>query len=99
LRENAEGTVSREELDARLSRPEELSGLLNKALDAFAKIRSSGFTQSESMMQAWSEFRCATDPLSVWLDAHTEEDPDAVTPKEKLLAPTTQHAGPPDVRR
>jgi hypothetical protein len=38
------------------------------------------------MNQAWSEFRCATDPLNVWLDAHTVEDPDGMIVKEELLA-------------
>jgi P4 family phage/plasmid primase-like protien len=84
--ECAETTVPREELDARLSRPAELSGLLNRALDALAKIRKSGFTESDSMTQASAEFRRETDPLSVWLDAHAIEDPDGITVKEDLMA-------------
>lgn len=84
--EGAEGTAPREELDARLSQPEELSGVLNKVLDALAKIRCSGFTQSDSMTQAWHEFRRTTDPLSVWLEANTAEDPDGIAVKKDLNA-------------
>jgi P4 family phage/plasmid primase-like protien len=84
--ENAEGTIPREELDARLSQPGELSGLLNTALNVLAKIRSSGFTQSDSMIRAWSEFRRATDPLSVWLDTSTVEDPDRIVIKNELYS-------------
>jgi hypothetical protein len=43
-------------LDAQLSEPAELSGVLNKALDALAAIRiRGGFTESQSMKRAWSE--------------------------------------------
>jgi putative DNA primase/helicase len=83
--DGAAGTVPREELDERLSAPEELSGVLNKALAALAQIRKSGFSESESMRKAWQEFRTATDPLSVWLDRHTVDTPAAVLPKADLL--------------
>jgi putative DNA primase/helicase len=71
--EGAADTVRREEIDARLAHPAELSGVLNKALLALPGLRKSGFTQSESMRCSWEEFRAATDPLSVWLDQNTVE--------------------------
>ena len=95
--EGAASTLSREELDALLSSPDELSGLLNHALDALARLDSNGFTKSESMLQAWDEFRRETDPLSVWLDRSTIEDP--AVPKRKLLdaynAECVAHRRPP----
>ena len=83
--EGAASTLPREELDDLLSSPDELSGLLNHALDALARLDRDGFTKSESMLQAWDEFRRETDPLSVWLDRSTIEDPAAFVPKRKLL--------------
>ncbi|HVF02129.1 MAG TPA: phage/plasmid primase, P4 family [Rubrobacteraceae bacterium] len=76
--------VSRHLLDARLSDAGELSGLLNKALDALPGLRERGFTESASMREAWEEFRAMTDPVSVWLDRHTVEDPAAFVSKTDL---------------
>lgn len=84
--EGAAGTSPRNELDSQLSEPSELSGVLNKALHALVKIRRSGFTQSQSMLQAWDDFREATNPLSVWLDANTVNDPDGICVKRDLMA-------------
>jgi putative DNA primase/helicase len=90
--EGATGTRSREELDAQLSDPAELSGLLNKALGALAAIRKrGGFTESESMKRSWSEFRTATDPLSVWLDRNTVELPNAQILQSELVAAFNQY--------
>ena len=77
-------TVPRAVLDARLSQPGELSGLLNKALDALAAIRQGRFTESASTRAALEEFRRTTDPLAVWLDQNTVERPDAMVPKDKM---------------
>jgi hypothetical protein len=38
--------VPRKVLDARLSTPSELSGLLNRGLDALAQIQAGSFTES-----------------------------------------------------
>ena len=85
--EGATETICREELDARLSQPDELSGLLNKALDALRTIRKcGGFTESASMRRAWSDFRTMTDSFAVWLDESTEELPDALVTKSDLMA-------------
>jgi P4 family phage/plasmid primase-like protien len=83
--EGAANTLSREDLDELLSSPNELSGLLNHALDALARLEDEGFTQSESMVRAWDEFRRETDPLSVWLDRCTIDDPAAFVPVKNLL--------------
>jgi putative DNA primase/helicase len=79
--ENAKGTKTREELDARLANPIELSGVLNKALQALAKIRRDGFTQSETTRQAWQDFRTVTDPLAVWLEQKTIQSPTEMVAK------------------
>ncbi len=67
-----------------LSDPTELSGVLNKALQALAALRTRGLSESESTSRATDEFRQATDPLAVWLDRKTLLHPDAVTPQDQL---------------
>ena len=89
--EGAPGTKSREEIDATLAESSELSGVLNKALLALANIRRNGFTQTESMRQAWDDFRTATDPLVVWLDQNTINLPTAVVAKSDLLTAFNGH--------
>jgi putative DNA primase/helicase len=78
--------ISRKELDARLSSPRELSGLLNKAVAAWQGIQRCGGkpTEPESVKAAWAEFRAMTDPLTVWLDQFTVDDPDAMVPRTTL---------------
>lgn len=78
--------IPREVLDAKLSDPKELSGVLNKALEALPKLRREGFTESKSMKEAWAEFRAMTDPVSVWLDKATVEHADATVQKTELHA-------------
>jgi P4 family phage/plasmid primase-like protien len=85
--------ILRDEMDARLSAPRELSGVLNRALDALAGIRKrGGLTESASMRAAFAEFRQTTDPLSVWLDRATIEDSGALVTKGALLAAYNQEA-------
>jgi P4 family phage/plasmid primase-like protien len=80
------GEIRSEQLDAMLSEPEEQSGLLNRTLDVLGGLRSVGrFTESDSLIRAFSEFHATTDPLSVWLDSHTVEGPGLVTPKRNLI--------------
>jgi len=71
-------------LDARLSAPGELSGVLNKALDMLPDLRRRGFTESESMRQAWEEFKSMTDPVAVWLARNTVESVEAFVPMADL---------------
>ncbi len=77
-------TTPRELLDKALSDPNELSGVLNKALEALASIRQNGLSESESTRRAIDEFRQATDPLAVWLDRHTVLRSDGIVPADKL---------------
>jgi P4 family phage/plasmid primase-like protien len=76
--------IPREELDAKLSDPRELSGVLNRALEVLPRVRREGFTESESMREAWEEFRAMTDPVSVWLAQNTVESAEAFVPKDTL---------------
>lgn len=82
--DGAPGTIPRDQLDATLSDPAELSGVLNKALEAIAAIRSRGLSESDSTRRAMDEFRQATDPLAVWLDRHAILRPDAVIAQDRL---------------
>ncbi|NQU19651.1 MAG: hypothetical protein HQ567_00100, partial [Candidatus Nealsonbacteria bacterium] len=77
--------IPREELDRRLTATDELSGLLNHALDALQRLRTQrGFSEPESIQRAWSDFHATTDPLAVWLDRFTLDDPDAFVPAVTL---------------
>ncbi len=76
------GWVPHPVLKARLQA--ELPGLLNRALDALAQVRTGAFRESQSLKQAWDQFRQTTDPLAVFLDANTVENPASYLPKLKL---------------
>jgi P4 family phage/plasmid primase-like protien len=68
-----------------LSTPTELSGVLNKALDAHLRIcRQGGTTTSASMKEAREEFQAVTDPFAVWLIRQTIDDSHGVSTKERL---------------
>lgn len=75
----------RRELDARLAQPTELSGVLNRALEALAGITARGrLSQSESTRTAMMEFQEQTDPLAAWLDRFTTLNPQGITSKKDL---------------
>lgn len=77
--------IPRDVLDSRLSSPVELSGMLNKCLDALARLKQQGgFSEPESVRQACQEFQATTDPLAVWLDRMTVDDPNAYIVKDLL---------------
>ncbi len=77
--------IARPVLDAQLAASLELSGLLNKALDALTGLAKRGaFTQTETTTAAWAEFRDQTDPLAIWLERYTVLEPDAVVSKKDL---------------
>ena len=80
--------IPRDVLDARLAAPGELSGLLNMALDGRERLRRQhGFSEPASVKAAWNEFYATTDPLAVWLERFTVDDPDAhITKKDLRLA-------------
>ena len=84
--------IPRDILDATLAAPTELSGMLNRALDALDRLRiNRRFSESESVQRAWEDFHAETDPLAVWLDHATIEITDAATPKTALLAAYSRH--------
>jgi len=77
--------VPRAELDARLSSPGELSGVLNRALAALPSLRARGFSEPDSMPRARDDFRQVTDPLAVWLDQATVDYSYSEVLKKSLL--------------
>ena len=82
----APGEVASNEIDDALSTPAELSGLLNRALAALPHIRTAHrLTESASMIEAFEDFRAATDPLNVWITANTIGGGEMVVP-QKVLA-------------
>ena len=84
--------VGRSEMHAKLTSDTELSGLLNRALDALPRLRKSGrFTTSSSTQTALAEFRDMTDPFTIWLDGECVDDPEGITPKEDLRASYARH--------
>jgi len=77
--------IPRPEMDARLAKPHELSGVLNKALLGLKQMQESkGLIESPSMRAAGDEFRKATDPLAVWLESWTIEKTDVFVTKKDL---------------
>jgi putative DNA primase/helicase len=79
------GTARRDALLAKLTTPGELSGLLNRALDALGPLRAAGcFSTSESVREATLDLRRTTDPLAVWLDEFVIALPSAWIPQAQL---------------
>jgi P4 family phage/plasmid primase-like protien len=79
-------------LDAMLSEPDELSGLLNKALDVLPDLRRrGGFIEASSTEAAFKQFHATTDPFSVWLDANAVDEPGAVILQAALVAAYAKH--------
>ncbi len=72
-------------LDARLTAPQELSGLLNKALNALPALRAYGLPQPTSMAHAAQTFREMTDPVAGWLEQETFETSQGYVAKRALL--------------
>jgi putative DNA primase/helicase len=80
-----EDQIPRDVLDARLQAPEELSGLLNKALVGLRQVKEQrGFTEPESVQAAWRDFHATTDPLAVWLSRFTIDEPETFCPGAML---------------
>ena len=80
-------------LDAKLSAPSELSGILNRALEVLPKIQGvNRLPAPESCQMAHKEFHATTAPLAIWLDQHTIESPDAYVPCDDLIAAYNEDA-------
>jgi putative DNA primase/helicase len=78
--------VDRATLDAKLAAPSELSGALNRALDALPAVLSSQIPITPSMSEAWQEFWAMTDPLARWLDENTLGNSLAFVPASDLMS-------------
>jgi putative DNA primase/helicase len=77
--------IPRDVLDARLQSPGELSGMLNKALEGLRRVeKQRRFSESPSIQEAWRDFHSTTDPLAVWLDRYTIDDPESFITKKAL---------------
>jgi putative DNA primase/helicase len=77
--------IPRRVLDARLGRPEELSGALNRALPALRRIRGlTKFGRTESTDRGLSDLQVAGDPLIAWLEAGTVPRADGMVTQERL---------------
>jgi len=77
--------IPRDVLDARLQSPEELSGMLNKALEGLRRVeKQKRFSDPPSVQEAWRDFHATTDPFAVWLEKYTIDDPDALITKQTL---------------
>lgn len=79
-----EQEISRQELDAKLAAPSELSGVLNRALEVLPAVLDNGLTVTGSMADAREEFQKMTDPLSIWLNQNTIDDPNAFIARTEL---------------
>jgi len=73
-------------IDAGLADPGELSGVLNKALDALPLVLERGITETPSMCKAQEELRMVTDPVPVWLNRTIIDKAGLLIPKQKLMA-------------
>ncbi|MBI4199685.1 MAG: hypothetical protein HY535_04340 [Chloroflexi bacterium] len=74
-------------LDARLQRPEELSGLLNLALVAYEEARERGaFTTAASLQAAAKDFHASVDPVAAFLGERAQADPNEQTGKTALYS-------------
>ena len=72
-------------MDSILAHPKELSGLLNKAIDAFSKVQQRGIDITPTMAEALKDFRASADPFAFWLNSKTELDPNDYIPKRELI--------------
>ncbi len=84
--------LTRHEVDAKLTSPEELSGMLNRALRALPTLHNkTAFSKPESTLAALAEFRQTTDPMAIWLDQYTIDDPQAFVPINDLRGAYNRH--------
>jgi phage/plasmid-associated DNA primase len=80
-------------LMAELTSAGELSGLLNKVLLAFDRLKASkAFSLSDTTRDAQKEFRDQTDPVAQWLDAHTVTNATSYVSRKDLLIAYTGYA-------
>ncbi len=83
--EGAANTIPRSELDRKLSHPTELSGLLNKAIQALPRLRKTGFSNSPSVKTALDEYCNLSNPLGEWVEGHLEIAPELFVEKRSII--------------
>jgi putative DNA primase/helicase len=77
--------IPRDILDAQLQSPDELSGMLNKAIEGLCRVNKQRyFSETPSTQEALRDFRSTTDPLAVWLDKYTIDEPESFVSKQVL---------------
>jgi putative DNA primase/helicase len=87
-----EGEIPRHQLDAQLAAPGELSGALNRAIEALPAVLDRGITIAPSMLAAHAAFRETTDPIQVWLNVNTLTSPALMVGKKTLKEAYNRHA-------
>lgn len=92
------------ELLAEIASPEELSGILNRAVEALADVFDrGGFSQSESTEQVREQYKRASNPVYAFCNTCIQNDQDEYIEKQKLYtiynrwaratgAPTKDHS-------
>ncbi len=71
----------------------ELSGALNKALEALQRVRKlCKFTEPTASRLAVQTYQAANDAISAWLDEHTTVSADAIVPQAELYAAYAAHS-------
>lgn len=73
------------EINKHLSRPQELSGVLNMALKYLRQVHAEGITETPSIAGTLTAFRQKTDPFEVWLDQETIMEPNAKVSIDELV--------------
>lgn len=85
--------IPRSVLDNQLADPQELAGVLNKALECLpALLQRNGFTETQSAALALHEFREHTDPFRAWLATETERGSEHWATKKDLYISYTGYA-------
>jgi len=70
----------------------ELSGALNKALDALQRVRRCcRFTEPTASRVAEQKYQAANDAIAAWLDEHTVASGDSAIPQSELHAAYASH--------
>ena len=87
-----ENYIPEQVLDAMLADPQELSGVLNKALEYRARVNDEGIPETPSMRAAWYELKEVTNPIEVWFEQNLIEDANAQVEKGVLLRAYNQAA-------
>ena len=89
---HTQGEMPRSILQHRLCARRELSGALNKALDALLRVRRScRFTEPPESRIAVRKYQAANDAIAAWLDEHTVASDKAIIPQSELHAAYASH--------